>query len=146
MEYTMDDRTDDIIRIATSLRAKIDRLDKRTFPQYFTDFPRGCCEATSFILGEMLQNEGHTGFQLKCARYFVDGKFHSHAWLQRGDLVVDITADQAPIISEPVIVSTSSLWHNSQEDTELKSWQSAWQYSEHSYLEGISQFRHLIYG
>jgi hypothetical protein len=35
----------------------------------------------------------------------------SHTWLQSGDLIVDITADQFPDVTEPVIVRTNSEWH-----------------------------------
>jgi len=39
------------------------------------------------------------------------GSLHSHAWVQRGPLIVDITADQFPEIKEAVIVTTTSTWH-----------------------------------
>lgn len=36
---------------------------------------------------------------------------HSHAWLQRGELVVDITPDQFDDAPAPVIVEHHSAWH-----------------------------------
>jgi hypothetical protein len=35
----------------------------------------------------------------------------SHAWLQQGSLIVDITADQFGDVGEQVIVTTWSPWH-----------------------------------
>lgn len=35
----------------------------------------------------------------------------SHAWLQAGDIVVDITADQFPEMTNPAIVQENSEWH-----------------------------------
>jgi len=39
------------------------------------------------------------------------GAYQSHAWLQRGNLIIDITADQFPEVEDPVIVTTRSPWH-----------------------------------
>ena len=44
-----------------------------------------------------------------------DPKWSYHSWLQRGNLIIDITADQFEEISEQVIVSTSSRWHENLE-------------------------------
>jgi hypothetical protein len=35
----------------------------------------------------------------------------THAWLEQGSVIVDITADQFPEGTLPVIVSTASPWH-----------------------------------
>jgi len=35
----------------------------------------------------------------------------SHAWLECGDLIVDITADQFPEIKEKILVTTDRYWH-----------------------------------
>ena len=40
-----------------------------------------------------------------------DGSWSSHAWLQCDCLIVDITADQFPEISDTVIVRENSEWH-----------------------------------
>ncbi|MCV6609165.1 MAG: hypothetical protein OIF55_00170 [Amphritea sp.] len=39
------------------------------------------------------------------------GELKSHAWLQLGNVVVDITADQFPDVSAPVIALAPSQWH-----------------------------------
>lgn len=43
---------------------------------------------------------------------------HSHAWIKRGDIIIDITADQFDEIKASVIVAKASLWHDSF-DTEI---------------------------
>ena len=45
----------------------------------------------------------------------------SHAWIQREGLIIDITADQFDDVTEPVIVSDSSPWHDSFEPEDLHS-------------------------
>lgn len=35
----------------------------------------------------------------------------SHAWLEQNGLIVDITADQCPWVSERVIVTRDDQWH-----------------------------------
>ena len=42
-----------------------------------------------------------------------DSTERSHAWLQRDDLIVDITADQFGEVDEEVIVTRDSEWHAS---------------------------------
>jgi len=140
----MKNRDEDITRIAKTLRARIDEMDKRTFPQFLNAFPRGCCEVTSFILADILAKEGHNGFELKSYPYHNGSKFPSHAWLQSGDLIVDITADQTPICLEPVIVSRNSDWHISREGVETKSWRDEWQACDVIYQQIIAQFYDLI--
>lgn len=39
-------------------------------------------------------------------------KFGSHAWLERGSWIVDITADQFPDVTESVIVTQDRDWYN----------------------------------
>jgi hypothetical protein len=86
-----------------------------------SEFPLGCCDDTSTLLGEYLHQQGVTGFESICGT-----KHHglrpgrSHVWLQRDDLVVDITADQFnDEIQEPlaaVVVMQSSQWHQAFEE------------------------------
>lgn len=40
-----------------------------------------------------------------------NGNWSSHAWLQSGELIVDITADQFPDVDARVIVLERSAWH-----------------------------------
>ncbi len=36
----------------------------------------------------------------------------THAWVERYGLIVDITADQFPDVSEPVVLTTNRTWHD----------------------------------
>lgn len=35
----------------------------------------------------------------------------THAWIQHGDIIIDITADQFTEIDQAVIVAANSVWH-----------------------------------
>jgi hypothetical protein len=36
----------------------------------------------------------------------------AHAWLRRGGLTLDITADQFPGVAEPVVLTAEPTWHH----------------------------------
>ena len=81
-------------------------------------FPAGWCQDCSRVLGKLLEEQSEYGFKL----VFGTRGEHSnstHVWLKRGDLVVDITADQfCQKVASPVIVSTESSWHGEWQRTE----------------------------
>ncbi len=59
------------------------------------------------LLKKFLEENGHTGF-----KYILGMREEqSHAWLQRDNLIVDITADQFPHQHRSVIVTLDSRWH-----------------------------------
>lgn len=78
-------------------------------------FPRGTCSDASLLLGVYLQREGYdeityiSGNRGKRS----DGSWTSHAWLEIGNIVVDITAGQFDEISTDWIVLHDSMWHQS---------------------------------
>jgi hypothetical protein len=72
-------------------------------------FPRGACGEASRLLATYLRDQGFGTFKYCWGRR---GE-KSHAWLKRGDLIVDITADQFDDQESPIIVSTNSEWHSS---------------------------------
>lgn len=73
------------------------------------DFPRGSCGDSSILLGEYLHQKGWGIWD------YVGGEresdLHSHAWLEKDGLIIDITADQFDGMDEAVIVSRDSSWH-----------------------------------
>lgn len=126
----MDVNNDSIERIqqlAEQFRQALEPLPKSDFSwcvQFaVSEFPSGCCDDTSILLGEYLHQQGVTGFERICGT-----KHHglrpesSHVWLQRDDLVVDITADQFnDETQEPlaaVVVMQGSQWHQAFEEIE----------------------------
>jgi hypothetical protein len=96
-----------VAMIATAVRQAIEKCPRAELP--WPDFPRGACGDVSLILGQVLDDEGITGFQYICGNKYEPSS--SHAWLQNEDWIVDITADQFPDVSESVIVTNDSPWH-----------------------------------
>jgi len=71
-------------------RHAIEACDRSALPITFENFPAGSCGDAALILGKYLEERGFGLFD------YVLGERggRSHAWLQRGHLVVDITGDQ----------------------------------------------------
>ncbi len=101
------DPIQEIRALAVSFRRACELADKGPLKPLLDAFPRGACGDASLLLAHHFELHGHYGFDYMLGR--VNGG--SHAWLQRDDLVVDITADQFGSHLPPVIVSTSSPWH-----------------------------------
>jgi hypothetical protein len=95
-----------IRQLAVEFRGAIERCPRSRLPIQFRDFPHGGGDA-ALLLAKFLQENGHTGF------VYVVGMREgcSHAWLQRDDLIVDITADHFSDQRQSVIVALKSAWH-----------------------------------
>ena len=95
----------------SEFRGAIERCDPSTLPIRLQDFPRGSCADATLLLGTYLAEIGVGTFE------YVEGdrgegcKPASHAWLEGGGLIIDITADQFAEVSEPVIIAETSAWH-----------------------------------
>lgn len=99
-----------VAKIATAVRRAVDMCPPDALP--WPTFPSGACGDTSLVLGQVLDDHGIGGFEYVCGyKYKDDGTSSSHAWLQKGPLIVDITADQFPEVLDAVIVSADSAWH-----------------------------------
>lgn len=110
--------TAEIRLLAVRFRTALQVTDKDILPVGVQSFPRGSCGDVSILLAAYLADHGAGDFDYVCAERGVhveDGSeddWTTHAWVQRGDLIVDITADQfAEMVEVPVIVSTDSAWH-----------------------------------
>jgi hypothetical protein len=111
------DTTTNVLGIASLVRRIVEEVSVELpkgigiFP---TDpFPCGWCQDTSWALGRLLADRGKTGFQLVFAKH-PDDERNTHVWLERGGLIVDITADQFVGSGCPgVMVTTDRSWHNS---------------------------------
>jgi len=100
--------------VAASVRAAI--LSARdSFPPYlrrkFSAFPKGCCGHTSVLLALYLQDIGLTDVS-----YVFGGRrgFNvedAHAWVEVGDVIVDITADQFSDNPNPLVITEERSWH-----------------------------------
>jgi hypothetical protein len=78
------------------------------------DFPHGSCSDAADLLGTYLSERQFGEFE------YVSGerqcpsdptRRHSHAWLEQGSLIIDITADQFEEANDPVLVTRDSVWH-----------------------------------
>lgn len=104
---------DRIRDLAMQLRRALDSGPRSELPLSMREFPRGACGDASLLLGALLADCGLAGFELVSADRgrIDDGTWTSHAWLARGPLIVDITADQFPDAPAAVIVARDSVWH-----------------------------------
>ena len=96
-----------LIALATVFRAAIEKCDPKPLPEALENFPFGSCGDATLLLAKYLE-------QNNCGKFYYmlgerSGK--SHAWLQQGNIMVDITADQFHDNSEAVIVTTDHRWH-----------------------------------
>ena len=99
--------------IAMRVRQALASSPRDELPDHWTAFPRGTCADTSLVLCAFLADAGFAGFELVCGERgsHEDHTYSSHAWLQRDQLVVDITADQFADGPGPVVVAAESEWH-----------------------------------
>jgi hypothetical protein len=92
-------------------RSAIEKI-KEKLSITFTNFPRGSCGYTTILLGTYLLEKKLGHFYYTQGDYYKShNEWSSHAWLQQGDLIVDITADQFEEINQKVIVTKISGWH-----------------------------------
>jgi hypothetical protein len=96
-----------LIGLATAFRKAIEASPKNKLPITFSNFPRGACGDATPLLGAFLIAQGFEPFDYMLG----ERGSSSHAWLQRGNLVVDVTADQFADCDISVIVSGDSAWH-----------------------------------
>ena len=99
--------------LAKRMRSAIECLPPSELPFAMTGFPAGACGDASLLLGAYLVDSGFSGFEYVCGERgsVVDNTWTSHAWLQSGELTVDITADQFEDAPGKVIVAAPSQWH-----------------------------------
>ena len=95
-------------QLASQFRTTIEKCEKARLPEGMKDFPDGACSDASLLLAKFLEQRGLGLFDLQGG----ERGGSTHAWLQRDDLVVDITADQFPDMELPVIAQHNSSWHD----------------------------------
>ncbi len=98
---------------AQKFRRAIETSNKSALPVTLQNFPHGSCGDVVLLLGTYLLESGYGefGYALGERGDLRTNTWKSHAWLEKKNLVVDITADQFPEISENVIVCLDSGWH-----------------------------------
>src|SRR5438045_2297849 len=82
-----------IRKIAHRVRRAIESISPEDLPSTFSNFPRGACGDGCLLLGTYLEEKcGLPTFDYICGERGTreEGTWTSHAWLQLGELVVDI--------------------------------------------------------
>ena len=105
----MDGDINKLIKLAGSFRSAIVESDPELLVVDLQNFPYGACGNASLLLAKYLENN-------ECGKFdYILGKREgkSHAWLQNGSLIVDITADQFQDQNKTVIVTMNHCWHSS---------------------------------
>lgn len=87
----------ELIKLVTAFRYAIDKAKEAgEQSRYFIDFPAGRCGSTSDMLCQFLIDNGIEDISYVCGDYYGNSweERQSHAWLEIGNTIVDITADQ----------------------------------------------------
>lgn len=103
-------------RVVEAVRDRLAQADLSAAHPCFISFPRGACGATCDVLATVLERRFGVFPYWVSAELGERKDWSSHAWLEVGDVTIDITADQfgAPA----VIVSRQSDWHRSLQITQ----------------------------
>ena len=77
-------------------------------------FPHGVCSEATTLLGIHLATKYMAEPLVGVIAQIEDnGKwFGSHHWLEHDDIIIDITADQFPMVKNPVLVTRQSEFHS----------------------------------
>jgi hypothetical protein len=102
-----------IRKLATAFRDAIEGCDRGALGISFQHFPAGSCGDVVPLLGTFLQDQGTGIFSYVLGMRGEAPNQQSHAWLERDGVIVDITADQFEEMTERVIVTKQSAWHQS---------------------------------
>lgn len=105
--FTVKNSRDELFNLASQFRAAIEATPARDLPITLKTFPHGACGDAALLLAKFLGDQGCGRFDYMLGER--DG--HSHAWLQQGDLIVDIACDQFSDMPERVFVGRQSAWH-----------------------------------
>ncbi len=76
-------------------------------------YPLGSCHAASELFGLALLIAGYNKIQLAYngTRNLKNGSFHSHAWLELNDTIIDLTLYQFNGVDKGVYVGDITEWH-----------------------------------
>ncbi len=103
----------EIDSLALRFRSAINIADRSDWESNFDNFPRGACGVTSEMFAAYLIREhGLNSFHVSAERP-ADPNKESHAWLEIGDAIIDLTPDQFRDFPHAApYVSTDRSWHN----------------------------------
>ena len=113
-------KEDDIQKVALAFRATILSIPVNQRPYGLKNFPSGACGDTALLLGTYFNDLGESGFSYVsgCRGSYETHTWHTHAWLQRDSLVIDLTCDQFDDAPDGFIFQTSN-WHKQFREVEF---------------------------
>jgi hypothetical protein len=89
-------------------RAIEENLNRLECPITFKEFPRGSCGDACLLLGQYLSDRGYGVFDKIVGYSAIIG---THAWLEKNNLILDITRDQFPDFEEKVYLGNKIDWY-----------------------------------
>lgn len=98
-----------IEEIVSKFRLAIEHSNKDKLIISLHKFPKGSCLDATLLLGTYLRSLGLGEFLYESGWR----ENHSHAWLEKDGLIIDITADQFEDQNIRTIVTYNSAWHSS---------------------------------
>lgn len=105
-------RSKTLFDLASRFRAALEKCDKNRLSDCFADFPSGSCGDASLLLSVYFAENGISDVFYVSGELSANGERETHAWLECGDYIIDITADQYPEIQSPVIVTSDHTWYH----------------------------------
>ena len=96
---------DRIRELAKRFREAILKCDRVELPLSLADFPNCSCADASILLGTYFKDNGIDGFNLIKGKRGEGKSLETHYWLEKDDMLVDITADQFEDINERIVVT-----------------------------------------
>jgi hypothetical protein len=101
-----------IRELAERFREAIIRCNRAELPVSLTDFPIGSCADASMLLGTYFKDNGIEGFNLVKGKRGEGSSLETHYWLEKSNVLVDISADQFEDVNEPVVIDEpDSKWY-----------------------------------
>ena len=98
-------------KLATEFRSAILKCNRTSQLTTFHEFPKGFCGDASILLSRYLKDMQQGTFINVSGEFNNNENFQSHAWLQKKNIIVDITADQFNEVNCPIIVTTDDTWY-----------------------------------
>ena len=108
-------------KLSTEFRTAILKCNRTSRIATFREFPKGFCGEASILLSRYLKDMHQGTFIYISGEISYNKNFQSHAWLQKKNIIVDITADQFKKITSPVIVTIDGSWYK--QFSNLQSWE-----------------------
>lgn len=94
--------------LAVRFREAIQNCDRTELPLSLAEFPIGSCADASILLGTYFKDNGINGFVLIKGKRGEGNSLETHYWLEKGNMIVDITADQFQGINGDIVITYSN--------------------------------------